>query len=154
VPAFRYVIDIAASPDQVWQVLGDLTSVDRWIPGLTVVRRTETGRVCTFEDGHVQDERILDYSPRARSYRYVIEGGPLPVRDNTGRFRVQAVDDQSRVVWESSFAALDPGIEPQLAQAWEPYLPLVLANLKQLVESGRRPGQPERPGRQASIVQR
>ena len=134
-PSFRHTIDIAATPEEVWQVLGDLTSVDRWIPGVSAVTRTATGRVCTFDDGHVQDEQIVDYSPQARSYRYIISGAPLPVRDNTGSFAVEEVGGQARVVWESSFVALDPATEPQLAQMWEPYLPLVLANLKKTVES-------------------
>jgi hypothetical protein len=38
-------------------------------------------------------------------------------------------------VWQSSFVALDPAMDAQLAQMWEPYLPLVLANLKNLVEN-------------------
>jgi uncharacterized protein YndB with AHSA1/START domain len=133
-PSFRHTIDIAATPEQVWRVLGDLASVDRWIPGVTAVRRTGSGRVCTFEDGHVQDERILDYSPQTYSYRYIIDGAPLPVRDNTGTFTVEEAGGQSRVVWESSFVALDPAMSTELAGMWEPYLPAVLANLKQLVE--------------------
>jgi carbon monoxide dehydrogenase subunit G len=134
-PSFRHTIEIAATPERVWQIVGDLTSVDRWIPGVAAVARTEAGRVCTFDDGHTQDERILDYSPRARSYRYVIEGAPLPVTDNTGSFTVEDADGQARVVWQSSFVALDPAMESQLAQMWEPYLPLVLANLKKLAEN-------------------
>jgi carbon monoxide dehydrogenase subunit G len=133
-PSFRHTIDIAATPEQVWRVLGDLTSVDRWIPGVTAVSRTDTGRVCTFDDGHVQDEQILDYSPQTRSFRYVIDGAPLPVRDNTGAFTVADADGQARVIWESSFIALDPAMAAQLAEMWEPYLPMVLANLKRLVE--------------------
>jgi len=133
-PTFRHTIDIAATPERVWHVLGDLTSVDRWIPGVTAVTRTDTGRMCTFDDGHVQNEQILDYSPPTHSYRYVIDGAPLPVRDNTGTFTVEDADGQARVVWESSFVALDPAMAAQLAEMWEPYLPMVLANLKQLVE--------------------
>jgi uncharacterized protein YndB with AHSA1/START domain len=134
-PSFRHTIDIAATPEQVWRVLGDLTSVDRWIPGVTAVTRTDTGRVCTFDDGHVQDEQILDYSPQTYSFRYVIDGAPLPVRDNTGAFTVANADGQAQVIWESSFVALDPAMAAQLAEMWEPYLPMVLANLKRLVES-------------------
>jgi prepilin-type processing-associated H-X9-DG protein len=133
-PSFRHTIDIAATPEQVWQVLGDVTSVDRWIPGVTAVSRTDTGRVCTFADGHVQDERILDYSPQTRSYRYVIDGAPLPARDNTGGFAVEDADGHTRVVWESSFVAIDPAMADQLAEMWEPFLPIVLSNLKRLVE--------------------
>jgi hypothetical protein len=74
---------------------------------VTAVARTDTGRVCTFADGRVQDEQILDYSPQTRSFRYVIEGAPLPVRDNTGGFAVEDADGHARVVWESSFVAVD-----------------------------------------------
>lgn len=133
--SFRHTIDIAATPDEVWKVLGDVTSVVRWIPGVTRAVATETGRVCTFEDGHVQNEQILDYSEGSRSYRYVIEGAPLPVADNTGSFAVEADGAQSRVVWESSFVALDPAMEDELAAMWEPYLPMTLANLKSVVEA-------------------
>ena len=97
--------------------------------------RTDTGRVCTFDDGHVQDEQILDYSPPTYSYRYIIDGAPLPVRDNTGSFTIEDADGHAQVIWESSFAALDPAMSAQLAEMWEPYLPLVLANLKKVVES-------------------
>jgi carbon monoxide dehydrogenase subunit G len=133
-PSFRHTIDIAATPDQVWSVLGDLTSVDRWIPGVAAVTRTDTGRICTFDDGHVQQEQILDYSLTTRSYRYVIDGAPLPVRDNTGTFSVEDADNGSRVVWESSFVALDPTAAGDLARMWEPYLPVVLATRKKVVE--------------------
>lgn len=134
-PAFRQHVDIAATPGQVWAVLGDLTSVRHWIPGVTDVRRTPEGRACVFEDGHTQDEKILDYSPEQRSYRYVIEGAPLPVQENTGRFAVEDRGGQARVVWESAFTPLDPAAEAELAAMWEPYLPMVLANLRSLVEN-------------------
>jgi len=133
-PSFRHTVDVAATPDEVWAVLGDLTSVDRWIPGVTSVTRTATGRVCTFADGHSQDEQILDYSPQTRSYRYVITGAPLPVRDNTGRFSVEDIDAGSRVVWDSSFVPLDPAAGDEIARMWEPFLPLVLDNLRNVVE--------------------
>jgi mxaD protein len=133
-PSFRCTVDIAATPEEVWAVLGDLTAVERWIPGVASVVRTETGRRCTFADGHVQDEQILDYSPEMRSFRYVINGAPLPVRDNTGRFAVETVDSGSRVVWESSFVPLDPATGDDVARMWEPFLPVVLDHLKTVVE--------------------
>jgi mxaD protein len=134
-PSFSHTIDIAATPDEVWAVLGDLTSVDRWIPGVTSVTRTDTGRVCTFADGHTQQEQIVEYSPGNRSYRYVIDGAPLPVRDNTGRFAVEDLDGGSRVVWDSSFVPLDPATGDDVARMWESFLPVVLGNLKEVVEN-------------------
>ena len=134
-PSFRHTIDINASPERVWEVLGDLGSVDRWIPGITSVTVDGMARVCGFEDGHSQNEQILDYSPATRSYRYLIEGAPLPVADNTGIYTVEAAAGRARVVWESSFRALNPSKEAELAEMWEPYLPMVLAMLKAVVES-------------------
>ena len=134
-PSFRHSIDIDGTPDQVWAVLGDIASVDRWIPGVTSVTVDGMTRVCAFEDSHTQDEQILDYSPQQRSYRYLIEGSPLPVTDNTGTFSVEETDIGARVVWESSFEPLDPTMGAQLAEMWEPYLPMTLANLKHVVET-------------------
>ena len=82
-------------------------------------------RVCTFADGHTQNEAILDYSPAARSYRYTIDGG-LPVADNRGRFVVEPAGNGARVVWESSFVALDPAAEAEVSRLWAGMLPVVL----------------------------
>jgi carbon monoxide dehydrogenase subunit G len=133
-PSFRNTIDIAAGPEQVWGVLGDVTSVVHWVPGVTAVTRTETGRSCTFADGRVQEEQILDYSPETRSYRYAVDGIPVPGCDSTGRFAVEDADGGARVVWESSLEPADPAMAGQVAQMWEPYLPVILGNLKSLVE--------------------
>lgn len=134
-PTFTCTIDIAAPPERVWSVLGDLASVDRWIPGVKAVEVDGLTRRCTFEDGHVQDEQISDYSPTRHSYRYRIDGAPLPVTDNEGTFVVQPAPGGSRVVWDSSFEPLDPAAADQIAAMWQPFLPMVLDNLKQVVEA-------------------
>jgi carbon monoxide dehydrogenase subunit G len=139
-PSFRNTIDIAADPERVWGVLGDVTSVVHWVPGVTAVTRTETGRSCTFADGRVQEERILDYSPGTRSYRYAIAGIPVPGCDSTGRFAVEAAGAGARVVWESRLEPADPATADEVAGLWEPFLPVILANLKALVED--RPASP------------
>ncbi len=133
-PRFQETIDIDADPDATWSVLGDLASVDRWLPGIARVEVDGMTRVCTFADGRVQREQISDYSADTRSYRYAIEGG-LPVRDNRGSFAVEARPGRSRVVWESSFEPLDRAAEAELTEMWRGALPAVLGNLKQLVEA-------------------
>jgi hypothetical protein len=136
-PSFKETIEIAATGDATWRVLGDLASVRDWIPGVVAVELTEDGRVCTFADGHVQREVISDYSAEDHSFRYAIDGG-LPVRDNRGSFAVEARGDGALVVWESSFEPLDPNAEEELSQMWQNALPLVLGNLKRLVEASAR----------------
>jgi len=132
-PTFTQTIEVAADPDAAWQALGDLAAVDRWIPGVTKVEMDGMTRRCTFADGHTQHEEILDYSPATRSYRYSIDGG-LPVRDNRGRFAVEPTGTGARIMWESSFEALDPASEDQLGRMWHAMLPIVLGNLKTLAE--------------------
>jgi carbon monoxide dehydrogenase subunit G len=132
-PTFTETIEVAADPDAAWQVLGDLAAVDRWIPGITKVQLDGMTRVCTFADGHIQHEAILDYSPAARSYRYTIDGG-LPVADNRGRLAVELAGNGARIVWESSFVALDPAAEAEVSRLWAGMLPTVLGNLKTLIE--------------------
>jgi carbon monoxide dehydrogenase subunit G len=134
VPDFRHTIEVRATPEQVWDVLGDLSAVERWIPGVTSVTVDGMTRTCTFDDGHTQHEEISDYSPATRSYRYLIEGAPLPVTDNCGAFTVHPAGQGAVVIWESSFTPLDPAQSEQLAGMWEPFLPMVLQNLKSTVE--------------------
>lgn len=108
--------------------------MDRWIPGVVSVAVDGHQRVCTFEDGHTQTEQILDSSTTDRSFRYRIDGAPLPVTDNAGSFAVRPAKEASLVTWESSFEPVDPAAAEQLSGMWEPFLPLVLANLKSLIE--------------------
>jgi len=126
-------IEIEADAEATWRVLGDLASVQHWVPGVVAVELSEYGRVCTFADGRVQHEEISDRSPEQRSFTYAIDGG-LPVRDNRGSFAGEIHGDRSLVVWESSFEPLDPGSDDELIQMWRGVPPLELGNLKQLVE--------------------
>jgi len=96
-------------------------------------------RVCTFADGHTQHEAILDYAPSTRSYRYTIDGG-LPVTDNRGRFAVEPTPRGAMIVWQSSFQARDPAAEGELSRVWAGMLPVVLGNLKTLIEDGSGAG--------------
>ncbi len=135
-PTFTHTIEVAVDPATAWEVLGDLAGVDRWVPGITKVEVDGMTRRCTFADGHTQHEEILDYSPATHSYQYTIDGG-LPVADNRGRFAVEPSKTEhggARIVWESSFVALDPARQDELSRMWAGMLPSVLGNLKALVE--------------------
>jgi carbon monoxide dehydrogenase subunit G len=145
-PSFTHSIQVDVDPDTAWQVLGDLTTVDRWIPGITNVELDGMTRVCTFADGHTQHETILDYTPATRSYRYTIDGG-LPVADNQGRFAVEPAPRGATIVWESSFRALDPAAEAEISRLWAGMLPVVLGNLKTLIEDGSGAGRTPRTAR-------
>ena len=71
--------------------------------------------------------------PATRSYHYTIDGG-LPVADNQGRFAVEPTPRGATIVWESSFRALDPAAEAKSAGCRRGMLPVMLGNLKTLIE--------------------
>ncbi|HEY6002661.1 MAG TPA: SRPBCC family protein [Anaeromyxobacter sp.] len=136
-PKFQHTLELAASPERAWEVVGDLAGVTRWIPGCTRAEVDGAGRrVCTFADGHVQHERILGRSDASRSYRYEIESG-VPMRNARGRFAVLPRGEGSAVVWESEFDA-DPGSEAQLREMWERATGMVLDALRRAVEAPSR----------------
>lgn len=138
-PEFRETIDIDASPEEAWSVIGDLRSVERWVPRLERVEVNGLTRVCTMADGTVQHELISDYSEADRSYRYAIEGG-LPVRDNRGSFRVEErPGGGSRIVWESSFEPATAAAGDEIVEMWRGALPGLMQNLKAVIE-GRGAG--------------
>lgn len=133
-PKFHRAIKVDAPPNRAWSVLGDLAGVDRWIPGITSVKVQGTKRVCTFANGIVQHETISDYSDKSRSYNYEIEGSPLPVRNNRGRFAVQADKGGSVIVWDHEFELLDPTSEAQVTQMWEGATAQIAESLRRLIE--------------------
>ena len=134
-PSFEERIEIDAPPDRVWDVLGDLESVQRWVPGIAGVEVHGMRRVCTLDDGRVLHEEISGYSSRTRSFEYAIDGG-LPVRDNRGGFAVEPSAAGAYVVWRSSFEVLDPEAAAEVVGMWAGSLRPILQNLKAVVETG------------------
>jgi len=133
--SFRNTIKVNASPEQVWAVLGDLASVDTWIPGITKVEVDGYQRICTFADGSVQHEEISDYSKEKLSYRYSISGGPLPLKTNRGQFRVEAQNGVSLVIWDAEFEVMHNNQESQITGMLENAYQQVGESLRQLIET-------------------
>lgn len=132
-PAFRHTLQLESTPEVAWSILGDLASINRWIPGITNVQLEGHTRICTFENGAVQHEQITGYSDTSRSFRYEIEGSPLPVKHNRGHFAVEALGAGSQVVWEASFEMLDPEQETPISQMWDGAMRGALESLGQLI---------------------
>ena len=135
-PRFHHTMEVHAAPERAWAVVGDLARVDKWIPGITHVAVDGTRkRVCTFGDGHVQYEEIIEYSNERRSYRYSIEGSP-GMKNNRGRFAVEAAGQGSMVLWDAEFDIVDPDQESQIVTMWGEATRTVLASLRRLIEDG------------------
>jgi uncharacterized protein YndB with AHSA1/START domain len=134
----RKTVAIDATPEAVWEVLGDLTATTEWLPGTVAARMESSTRICTTADGFEIREEISDYVPERRSYRYRHLALPLPLKNSSGSFRVEPRDGGAQVVLECQFEALETGQEAQVGPMFEGALEQSLESLKRRVEQGRR----------------
>jgi Polyketide cyclase / dehydrase and lipid transport len=98
-------VKVDAAPEEAWRVVGDLTAVDGWVPG--VVSATVEGgrRLCETSDGGQIVEQITSYSAEERSYAYAHLHQPLPIANSRGRLSVRADGEGSLILWEAEFDA-------------------------------------------------
>ena len=98
-------VDIAASPDEVWQLIGGFDSLPNWLPYIPTSELTEGGRVRHLANpkGETIVERLEEFDNAGRSYSYSILQAPFPVTGYLSTLRVQASNGGSRVEWSGRF---------------------------------------------------
>jgi uncharacterized protein YndB with AHSA1/START domain len=134
----RKTVAIDATPEAVWEVLGDLTATTDWLPGTAAARMEDSTRICTTVDGFEIREEISDYVPERRTYRYRHLALPLPVKNSSGSFSVEPRNGEAQVVLECQFEALESEQEAEVGPMFEGALEQSLESLKRRVEQGRR----------------
>jgi hypothetical protein len=99
-------LEIDASADDVWRLIGGFGSLPDWLPFIPKVDLSEGGRVRTFSipDG-IAVERLEAFSNAERFYTYSIVRAPAPVTDYLSTIRVteSAPGKRCVVVWSSTF---------------------------------------------------
>jgi hypothetical protein len=100
-------IDIPASPDQVWQLIGEFDSLPDWLPYIPKSELSEGGRVrhLANPNGETIVERLEAFDNAARSYSYSILQAPFPVTGYLSTLRVheKVGGKGSRVEWSGKF---------------------------------------------------
>ncbi|MGW3159507.1 SRPBCC family protein [Streptomyces sp. NPDC001089] len=100
-------LDVPASPDRVWQLIGGFGSLPDWLPYIPTSELGEGGRVRTLtsEEGGVIVERLEAFDQRARTYSYSILRAPFPVTGYVSTLTVHETGrrDSARVEWSGSF---------------------------------------------------
>ncbi|WP_351231558.1 SRPBCC family protein [Streptomyces sp. NPDC002133] len=99
-------IDIAVTPDRVWQLMGGFGSLPDWLPYIADSTLSEGGRVrsLTNEEGDVIVERLEAFDNEARTYTYSILQAPFPVTAYRSTLTVKEVAGaRSRVEWSGTF---------------------------------------------------
>lgn len=98
-------IDLRATPDQVWQLIGGFDSLPDWLPYIPASALSEGGRVRTLANpaGQAIVERLLAFDDAARSYTYAILQAPFPVIGYRSTLRVLDAGAGARVEWSGEF---------------------------------------------------
>ncbi|MFT4043667.1 MAG: tyrosine-protein phosphatase [Gordonia sp. (in: high G+C Gram-positive bacteria)] len=98
---------VAAPPDAVWALVGDVGAVHRWIPGLRASAVDGDTRSVTFDDGGQAHEQIVAHDDTGYSYTYRYLDGPLPLDEYESTLTVgpELSGDGALVVWNATLRA-------------------------------------------------
>ncbi|MCM3141099.1 SRPBCC family protein [Brevibacillus sp. MER 51] len=99
-------IEISASPDQVWKLIGGFNSLPDWLPYIPSSELSEGGRVRRLEnpDGDVIIERLVGFNEKERHYTYSIMQAPFPVTNYESTIRVRENGGKGTLVeWSGHF---------------------------------------------------
>ncbi|EPL3174189.1 SRPBCC family protein [Serratia ureilytica] len=104
-------MDIPASADTVWQLIGGFDALPDWLPFIPKSVISQGGRVRTLTtaDGGTVIERLEAFDNRQRSYSYSIMQAPFPVVNYLSTLSVHATGDANvaRVEWSGSFTPVN-----------------------------------------------
>ncbi|MCP4965498.1 MAG: SRPBCC family protein [bacterium] len=124
---FGESIEIAASPDRVWAVVGDVANISGWLPFIEESKIEGEYRQCQSMAGLLR-ERILARDDAGRTYDYTILDAPMEIEFIHATVAVTETADGARVDW-STLVTPDG-----LAEAFAPIYREGLENLKQQIE--------------------
>ncbi|MHC8314839.1 SRPBCC family protein [Pseudomonas sp. LB3P31] len=110
-------IDIPASADEVWQLVGGFNSLPDWLPFIAESELSEGGRVRSLRtsDGAVVVERLQSFDNAGKTYSYSILQAPFPAKDYLATIRVEAQGEGARVTWSGQFAPVGVSEEEVVA---------------------------------------
>ncbi len=104
---------VSASPEEVWDVIGDFYGLDAWHPAVASTQRSGAKvptRILVLGNGGIIREELVD-GVEGKSYTYQIIESPLPVENYVSTLSVMADNGGSKIVWVADFdnvAGSDP----------------------------------------------
>jgi hypothetical protein len=115
----KATVDINASADDVWELIGGFGSLPDWIPDMTQTKLAGGGRLRYLSDRNGQSivEKLERYDASTRSYSYSIVKAPFPVAGYLATLSVTPLAGSTgcRVEWSASFTPV--GSSDREAQA-------------------------------------
>jgi len=113
-------IRIQASPDRVWEYVGDFGGLARWFPPAEATRlvlrnRSEEGaiRQLVRRNGTVVYEKLVEYDPYNLRLTYTYVDGAVAASDYFATMQVRDVGGgETEVVWSARFTRLAYWMDP------------------------------------------
>lgn len=117
-------VSINASAAKVWEKVSNFNDLGAWHPA---VKSTEivsgennkvgAERLLTLQDGGTIKEKLLSYNAKAKTFKYTIIEGVLPVTSYVSTVTVKAAGkEKSTVVWNGTFKRKDTSASPAEGQ--------------------------------------
>lgn len=127
-------ISIAAPPDAVWAVAGDVGGAAAWISSIEAARMEGDLRYAELDrDRGTVVERIILHSDEERCFEYELAEEGASMRAFRGRFAVSPEGGGSAVLWRGELTAAEGADEAALAAGVESTYGRSLENLRALV---------------------
>jgi carbon monoxide dehydrogenase subunit G len=145
-------IEINASPDKVWAVVGDFAHPEKWlapVESTTAQGGTEKGatRELKLKGGGTLKEELVSYDAAQMTFKYKVEDPTdpkvLPVNNYSSTIKVEPSGSGSKVEWKAAYYRWFLNNNPPEGENEEAANSTVskiykegLANLKAVVEGG------------------
>ena len=111
------VIEIPASAEQVWQLIGGFNSLPDWLPmSIVTSELSEGGRLRKLQtsDGAIIVERLETFDNARKTYSYSLCEANFPVTDYLATLSVEAHGEGAQVSWLGRFTPV--GMSDEEAQ--------------------------------------
>ncbi|MFM0741083.1 SRPBCC family protein [Paraburkholderia xenovorans] len=131
-------LEVPATADQVWQLIGGFNSLPDWLPLIAVSELSEDGRLRHLKtaDGQTIVERLEAFDDKSRTYSYSIVDAPFPITGYLATIGVEEIAGMatSLVTWSGSFSPVGVSDE-DIAQLFHGIYAEGLAALRQTILS-------------------
>jgi mxaD protein len=113
-------VDIQAPAGKVWDTVKNFDQLNTWLPPVAKDEIVEgqnntvgAVRLLTLKDGGTVKEKLLAYTPAARTFRYEIVESVLPVSHYTSVVSVKSAGKaKSTITWSGRFKRKNEGPSP------------------------------------------
>ena len=126
-------IDVKASPEKVWAMIGPFCSIKDWHPAIGECTQSGGVRTLTTKDGKEQFiEKQTASELKTMTYSYEIEKSPLPLTKYMSTLKVVPNGNGgSKVEWSSTFTP-NPGQDAAAKSAVEGVYQAGLDNIQKM----------------------